>query len=299
MKILETSFLVLTILVPLFFIIIGLSDIKYFKKSKKRRNALIKFILLGAMVNGTIYGGVKMYNTRNANEIGTEKKEEKNVPMVDNSSSESTSSEKPTDDPNKTSKGFTIEVRDGVTYVDGYLLVNKTYPLPSTYVPTGTHKEVTTANCQECIIEEAYTAYKKMRSDASNLGLSLWIASGYRSYTYQNGLYEMYVKRSGKVAADTYSARPGHSEHQSGYAFDLNSVDDSFANTKEGIWINDNCYKYGFILRYPKGKDNETGYKYESWHLRYVGTELAEKLYNGGDWITMETYFGLTSEYKE
>lgn len=299
MKILETSFLVLTILVPLFFIIIGLSDIKYFKKSKKRRNALIKFILLGAMVNGTIYGGVKMYNTRNANEIGTEKKEEKNVPMVDNSSSESTSSEKPTDDPNKTSKGFTIEVRDGVTYVDGYLLVNKTYPLPSTYVPTGTHKEVTTANCQECIIEEAYTAYKKMRSDASNLGLSLWIASGYRSYTYQNGLYEMYVKRSGKVAADTYSARPGHSEHQSGYAFDLNSVDDSFANTKEGIWVNDNCYKYGFILRYPKGKDNETGYKYESWHLRYVGTELAEKLYNGGDWITMETYFGLTSEYKE
>ncbi len=136
-----------------------------------------------------------------------------------------------------------------------------------------------------------------MRADDSSQGLSLWIASGYRSYTYQNGLYSMYVKNRGKEAADTFSARPGHSEHQSGYAFDLNSVTDAFANTKEGIWVNENCYKYGFILRYPKGKDNETGYKYESWHLRYVGTELAEKLYNNGDWITMESYFGLTSTY--
>ncbi len=213
----------------------------------------------------------------------------------ENDDNKTTNDDKP--DPNKTSKGFKIETIDGVTYVDGYLIVNKTYPLPETYVPENTHVKVTTSNCQECIINEAYDAYKKMRADASSQGLSLWIASGYRSYTYQNGLYTMYVKRSGKEAADTFSARPGHSEHQSGYAFDLNSVTDAFANTKEGIWVNQNCYKYGFILRYPKGKDNETGYKYESWHLRYVGTDLAEKLFNDGDWITMESYFGLTSTY--
>ncbi len=136
-----------------------------------------------------------------------------------------------------------------------------------------------------------------MKNAASAQGLSLWIASGYRSYTYQNGLYQSYVNRNGKAAADTFSARPGHSEHQTGYAFDLNTVSEAFANTKEGKWVNENASKYGFILRYPKGKDGETGYKYEPWHFRYVGTDLAEKLYNGGNWITVEDYFGITSVY--
>ena len=71
-----------------------------------------------------------------------------------------------------------------------------------------------------------------------------------------------------------------------------------FAETPEGIWLNNHGYEYGFILRYPLGKTDETGYIYEPWHFRYVGTELAEKLYNGGDWITMEDYFGITSVYQ-
>ena len=110
-------------------------------------------------------------------------------------------------------------------------------------------------------------------------------------------LYNNYVNRDGVVAADTYSARAGHSEHQSGLAFDVNTINDSFANTEEGKWLNDNCYKYGFILRYPNGKSDETGYQYEPWHFRYVGVELAEKLYNNGNWITVEDYFGITSRY--
>ena len=101
----------------------------------------------------------------------------------------------------------------------------------------------------------------------------------------------------GSEAADKYSARAGHSEHQTGYCFDLNTIDDSFAFTNEGKWVDNNAYLYGFIIRYPKGKEELTGYQYESWHLRYVGKDLAKVLYNNGDWITMEEYFGLTSKY--
>ena len=137
-----------------------------------------------------------------------------------------------------------------------------------------------------------------MKSAAKEENLDIFISSGYRSYNRQKTLYNNYVSNDGKEEADTYSARPGHSEHQSGLALDVNTVDDSFANTEEAKWLVENCYKYGFILRYPKGKSNETGYKYEPWHFRYVGEDLATKLYNNGNWITMENYFGITSTYK-
>lgn len=101
----------------------------------------------------------------------------------------------------------------------------------------------------------------------------------------------------GKEAADTYSSRPGHSEHQTGLSFDLNTITNSFINTPECKWVNDNCYKFGYIIRFPKNKEKETGYMYEPWHLRYVGTDLAFKLYNNGDWLSLEDYFGITSTY--
>ena len=136
-----------------------------------------------------------------------------------------------------------------------------------------------------------------MRKAALEDGIELKVVSGFRSYDIQNGLYNRYVARDGKAAADTYSARPGHSEHQTGLAADLNSVDNNFGDTKEGKWLNDNCYKYGFILRYPKGKEEYTGYMYESWHFRYVG-DIAKELYNNGSWLSLEEYLGITSKYK-
>ena len=136
-----------------------------------------------------------------------------------------------------------------------------------------------------------------MQADMKALNLNIWLSSGYRSYYDQKYIYNNYVARDGQTAADTYSARPGHSEHQTGLAFDVNQINSSFDNTAEAKWMSDNAWKYGLILRYPKGKTNETGYMYESWHFRYVGKELAEKLYNNGDWITLETYFGITSQY--
>lgn len=183
-----------------------------------------------------------------------------------------------------TCTGFDIYQGEELTFIDGILIVNKTYSVPSSYVPSNA-----------TITNDTNIAFNTMQSDASKLGLNLYISSGYRSYEYQSGLYQRYVNRDGQAKADTYSARAGHSEHQTGLCFDLNTISDSFANTQEGIWVAENCYKYGFIVRYPKGKDSITGYKYEPWHLRYVGVELATTLHNNG--LTIEEYFGITSQY--
>lgn len=183
-----------------------------------------------------------------------------------------------------TSKGFSGYTKNGLTYINGILIANKTYSLPSTYQPGG----ITTAT---------KNAFNEMQAAAKLDNINLVIKSGYRSYKTQKNTYNYYVKRDGTKKADTYSARPGHSEHQTGMAIDLNIVNDTFHNTKEAKWLSNNCYKYGFILRYPSGKTNETGYKYESWHFRYVGVDLATKLYNNGNWITLESYFGITSQY--
>ena len=169
----------------------------------------------------------------------------------------------------------------GLTYINGTLIANKTYSLPSDYNPG--------------VDPTAYAALMDMFAGAASEGVSLWVASGFRSYDTQNWLYNNYVAMDGKAAADMYSARPGHSEHQTGLAFDLNVVADYFAWTVEGVWLANNCWKYGFIIRYPAGKEGITGYKYEPWHVRYVGTDLSKILYESG--LTIEEYFGITSVY--
>lgn len=183
-----------------------------------------------------------------------------------------------------TSKGYTIKRINGIYYINDLLIANKTYALPSSYAPGS-------------LLNTFMDAFYSMQSAATNEGISLSIISGYRSYTTQQNLYQNYVNRDGKALADTYSARAGHSEHQTGLAADINSLDQSFINTFEGKWLNDNCYKYGFIIRYPKGKENITGYMYEPWHIRYVGIEMATSLYNNGNWISLEEYLGITSKY--
>ena len=177
-----------------------------------------------------------------------------------------------------------IENKNGLTYVNGILVVNKSYSLPKDYDPGA-------------IKEEAKNAFEEMREAASKDKITLWIQSGYRSYKTQEELYNNYVKQSGKAKADTFSARPGFSEHQSGLAMDLNIIDSSFEGTKEAIWIEDNCYKYGFIIRYPKNKQHITGYKYEPWHIRYLGKENAKKVYESG--LTLEEYLGIDSKYND
>lgn len=200
-----------------------------------------------------------------------------------------------------TKNGFKITNVSGITYIDDIMMVNKTYGLPSNYLPVDTVESCQgkTSTCNKCINKFVYSSFKTMQADAKALGLNIYIASGYRPYVSQESIYNRYIKRDGKAAADTYSARPGHSEHQTSYTFDLNSINDSFIYTDEGKWVNENAYLYGFIIRFPKGKDKYTGYKYEPWHLRYVGYELAKKLYNNGNWISLEEYFGVDSKYQD
>lgn len=184
----------------------------------------------------------------------------------------------------QTGTGFTGTRTDGVTTVDGIVIANKSFSLPEDYGSGDLEGEV-------------YDAYYEMKAAAAAEGYSIWIASGYRSYWTQYDLYTSYAAADGYEVADTYSSRPGYSDHQTGCTFDLNSVDNTFIETDAGKWVNDHCAEYGFVIRYPQGKEEETGYVYESWHLRYVGKELAQKLYNNGDWISIEEYFGIPSRY--
>ena len=185
-----------------------------------------------------------------------------------------------------TENGFSIKSVDGVIYIDGILIANKTYALPQNYSPNG-------------MTPETASAFAKMCADALNEGIYLFADNHFRSYELQNYLYTNFCNRDGKEQADRYSARPGHSEHQSGMAIDVNKANPDFNGTKEQIWLAENCAEYGFVIRYPEGKENVTGYMYESWHIRYVGRDLAEKLYLGnGVFMTIEEYFGITSVYE-
>lgn len=128
-------------------------------------------------------------------------------------------------------------------------------------------------------------------------GIVLSIASAYRSYDTQAGLYNGYVARDGQAAADRYSARPGYSEHQTGFAVDLDDgngclVDVCFADLPAGQWLAAHSWEYGFILRYPNGAEPITGYQFEPWHFRYVGIEVARAMHNSGV-ATLEEFFGL------
>lgn len=175
------------------------------------------------------------------------------------------------------------KVVNGVTYVDGIMIVNKSYSLPSDYNPG--------------LDSEAQAQFNKLSSDAAKEGLDIWLASGFRSYEYQYEIYNEYVSTYGKEAADTFSARPGYSEHQTGLVIDVNTIDDAFGDTAESDWLAANCYKYGFIVRYPEGKEDITGYKYEPWHIRYLGVETATAVYKSGK--TLEEYLGVDSKYTD
>jgi D-alanyl-D-alanine carboxypeptidase len=171
----------------------------------------------------------------------------------------------------------------GITYIQGTLIANKSYSLPADFNPG------LDSTCEN--------QFYKLQNDAAQQGLNIWFASGFRSYDYQAQIYNNYVARDGQALADTYSARPGYSEHQSGLAIDVNQIDDSFIGTPEAVWLENHCHEYGFILRYPRGKESITGYQYESWHIRYVGTDLSYAVHDSG--LTLEEYFGIDSSYKE
>ena len=172
-------------------------------------------------------------------------------------------------------------------------ICNKFYALPEKFspsnledVPKGYYVEDGKAYTLD---KDAIDAFISMSDAAKEKGLSLKIISAYRSYDYQSKLYEKYKASNGQSAADRFSARPRHSEHETGLAIDINDVSQAFENTKEFAWLQENAHLYGYILRYPKDKEDITGYMYEPWHYRYLGVELATKVKDSG--LTYDAYY--------
>lgn len=202
-----------------------------------------------------------------------------------------------------TPKQYDIDSPNSVT-----VMVNKMRPLPADhkaedlYAPNVPLRQSADAENMQVrrIMENDLNA---LSAAASQAGVPVTIGSAYRSAATQTTLYNGYVAASGQAFADLTSARPGYSEHQTGLAIDFMGahgcfLEKCFADTPEGSWLATNAHRYGFVLRYPLNKTDITGYDFEPWHFRYIGTEPAAEVYEKG--LTLEEYFqtGPAATYK-
>ena len=177
-----------------------------------------------------------------------------------------------------------------------HVIINKKHTLPEDYEPGDLVSPNVMKMKDSCTMrEEASKALEKMFEAASDEGLKLLLVSGYRSYSYQKSLFDIYTARDGEEAANRYSAKAGQSEHQTGLAADLGAADQAcllkecFKDSEEGKWLKENSYLFGFILRYPQEKEEITGYVYEPWHFRYIGLQEAYLVHESG--LTLEEYY--------
>lgn len=216
---------------------------------------------------------------------GTENKEEQSSKTTEtfHEDIETQDSKKNEQEEVRDAGGYIVgqELPKKATYINAILIASKRYPLPADFAPGEN--------------PEARAAYEELNAAALLEGYTFNAFSTYRSYDRQVELYANYVNRDGKEAADTYSARPGYSEHQTGLAFDIGEVgneqffaDEGFGATEAGKWLAKNAHKYGFIMRYPEGKEKVTGYMHEAWHFRYVGKDIAKDIYSNKS--TLEEY---------
>lgn len=203
----------------------------------------------------------------------------------------------------KKTKKLGAQLREGeevLAHPDNILvLVNKDRALPEDYEPgdlvvPDINFLFEEESPKKYLRQEAASHMEELFQAAQEAGLELYASSGYRAYETQKYVYDSKLKKDGRAEADRLVSRPGHSEHQTGLAMDLTSreikfqLDQAFEDTKEGKWIKDQAHKYGFILRYPKEAEAITKYKYEPWHIRYVGREAAREIYENG--LTLEEY---------
>ena len=190
-------------------------------------------------------------------------------------------------------KDHYTDVKQTDTSKDELILVNKYNQLPKDYAP----EDLTDISVQYCygdneVSNEVYQKYISMYNAAKEEDLYLIITSAFRDYEFQDQLWNQYAKSQGEEWADSVAARAGHSEHQTGLTLDIvtyNSNMNDFENTDEFKWLQKHAHEYGFIMRYPKDKEDITGYDYESWHYRYVGVETATKIHELG--ITYDEYY--------
>ncbi len=190
-------------------------------------------------------------------------------------------------------KEIYTDTRPSTNLNTNYLLVNKFNYLDSNYIPENLELlDNSYAKSGIYLVKEAKDNIERLIDKAKNDGMNIRVISAYRSYSYQENLYNNYVKNDGVENADTYSARPGYSEHQTGLVVDVTRAFDdfnNFENTNEYNWMLKNAHNYGFILRYPKDKEDVTTYSFEAWHYRYVGVELAQKIKASN--LTFDEYY--------
>ena len=185
-----------------------------------------------------------------------------------------------------------------------WLIVNKQRPISLDYIPKSLRRVNVQARedkseAELSMRDDAATALESLFADALVEDIELLLGSGYRDSDLQNTYYTRYINAYGQAEADKFSAKPGTSEHQTGLVADVAPLSRNcyleicFGDTAEGRWVRENAHKYGFVIRYPEGKESITGYQFEPWHLRFVGTELATELFT--DQVTLEEYFDLVS----
>lgn len=188
-----------------------------------------------------------------------------------------------------------------------WVVVNKKLALPNGFAPydlvvPNVSLRLESTSMQMQVRQVIKADLEAMFAAAKKEGHSLMLSSGYRSVAYQKSLYDGYVVTQGLASADRSSARPGHSEHQTGLAFDVEpsnkrcELEQCFGDTPEGKWLAEHAANYGFIIRYGKDQEQLTGYEYEPWHLRYVGKNLASELVINSK--TLEQYFNIEPALK-
>ncbi len=193
---------------------------------------------------------------------------------------------------------FYTNTKEATNLNDFTILVNKYYYLKEDYEPNDLESiDIKYSRSGMKLRKEAKDQFEAMAKDAEKEGLNLIVTSSYRGYDYQKKLYDDYVNTDGKEEADTYSARPGYSEHQTGLCVDIHNGKEIYTNfhkTEEYKWMQKNAHKYGFILRFPEDKVNLTGYQYESWHYRYVGQKIATYIHDNN--LCLEEYYAMFLE---
>jgi zinc D-Ala-D-Ala carboxypeptidase len=287
------------------------------------RKYLLSIAGITLLLSGCDFSKVPFVKNNQKEETTQTDEQKDNEPIVDqenngqNDSTEGAAGES-TQDQGSLPEGPTLEAIffNDVKEVDGkqviqnplnvLALVNKMFALPESYNPTDLVKPNVSFSFGDQTIEkslmrqEAAVALEKMFAEAKVSGIELYAVSGYRSYERQRILFDTEVKKSGEEQAAQVVAVPGNSEHQSGLAMDISaksanlSLTESFGETNEGKWLAANAHKYGFILRYPKGKETITGYQYEPWHFRYVGLDAAQTIFEKN--ITLEEYFEIVEK---
>ena len=272
------------------------AEIKRSSKVRYRINwkRFAVFILLVVLVLFLCIKGITGCVNRDKPDDGSVKKDN----VADPSTVELKGDEPPTGE--DTSIRGIPELKDVLTYDDGDLLVlvNKYHGVTRDYEPKDmVEVDLSMAAWDGIMIKkEAYDAFTELFRDAEAQGFTLAVCSGYRSYEYQQELFENALATQSEEEAHMFSAYPGRSEHHTGLAIDITSesmdwaLSQDFASYPEGQWLDEHCQDYGFILRYQKGKEDITGYQYEPWHFRYVGKEVAKDIMSRG--ITFEEYLG-------